>query len=276
MVDAKNGLGDYLKARRQLVTPETVGLPRGTRRRVPGLRREELALLAGISPDYYLRLEQGRDNNPSPQVLDALAGILQLDSDARKYLYQLVRDAPSLGPREQVEIVPAGTAQMIDQLPLPTFVQGRLMDILAANPLARALSPQYRPGVNPLRTIFFDSQDRALHLDWERATEDSVAGLRAIAGADLQDPALERLVEELSAKSERFRELWARQDVLDKSGGTSRLMHPRVGLLELRHERFAVSGTDGQIMVIFHADPGSRSQAALEELRRTIPGERAG
>ncbi len=272
-VDGRKRLGAYLKARRQLVTPEEVDLPRGSRRRVPGLRREELALLAGISPDYYLRLEQGRDHNPSPQVLDALASVLRLDADATGYLHQLARaTAARPARRETEERVPPGVAELIEQLTVPTFVQGRFMDVLAANPLARALSPQYRPGVNLLRAVFLDPRDRQLHQDWDRATAESVAGLRAAAGVDLDDPRLDELVDELCRRSDRFRRLWARQDVRPKVGGFSHMLHPVVGPLKLRHEKFTVNGADGQLMVMYHAEPGSPSHAALRRLEE--PGAR--
>jgi transcriptional regulator with XRE-family HTH domain len=265
-VDVNSLLGAYLKARRQLITPEDVGIPRGPRRRVPGLRREELALLAGISPEYYLRLEQGRDHHPSPQVLDAIASVLHLDADGVTYLHQLAQQDPKPPPRDGAEQAPAGVVQLIDQFPVPAFVQGRYMDVLAANPSARALSPQYQPGINLLRAVFLDPRDRELHLDWGRATEESVSGLRAIIGPELDDPRLNDLVGELSGRSERFRQLWAKQDVRGKMSGTSRMQHPVAGLLELRSEKFVVTGADRQLMVVYHADPGTRSYEALQEL----------
>lgn len=223
--------------------------------------------MAGISPDYYLRLEQGRDQNPSPQVLDAIAAVLGLDTDASAYLRQLARAAPPVPARLTApESIAPGIALLIDELPVPTFIQGRFMDVLASNTAARALSPQYRPGVNLLRAVFLDPRDRELHQDWDRATEEAVAGVRAAVGTDLNDPDLNALIGELSLKSDRFRALWARQDVRRKVGGTSRMMHPVVGPLELRHEKFAVNGSVGQLMVMYHAEPGSESQAALRRL----------
>ena len=269
-MDRANSFGDYLKARRRLITPEQAGILRGSRRRVSGLRREEVALLAGISPEYYLRLEQGRDHNPSDGVLDALAAVLQLDDQGSAYLHRLARTPPGGRAPTEVEDVPAGVAQVIDELPVPTFVQGRWMDVLAANPLARALSPQYRPGVNVLRAVFLEPADRILHQDWERATAEAVSGLRASAGVDLDDPRLVDLVGELSAASQRFRHLWERQDVRQKVGGTSRFLHPVVGELELRHEKFLVTGRQGQVLVMYHAAPGSPSHDAL--LRMTAVG----
>jgi transcriptional regulator with XRE-family HTH domain len=233
---------------------------------VPGLRREELALLAGISPDYYLRLEQGRDHRPSQQVLDAIASVLQLDADAAAYLCQLAQHNPTQSSRSAVERVPTGVVHLINQLEVPAFIQGRFMDVLAANPLARALSPQFRPGINLLRAVFLDPRDRELHQDWDRATEESVSGLRAIVGADLDDPLLNELVGELSLSSERFRQLWAKQDVRNKESGTSRMHHPIVGPLELRTEKFVVTGADRQLLVVYHADPGTQTHEALREL----------
>src|SRR5947209_12485370 len=143
-----NALGDYLRARRDRVRPEEVGLIAGDRRRVPGLRREELALLAGISTDYYLRLEQGRDQHPSAQVLDALAEALQLDTEATAHLHRLARPTSRRRARPRVERVPAGIAQLLGQLPLPALVTSKHMDVLAANSLAGALSPNFAVGHN--------------------------------------------------------------------------------------------------------------------------------
>lgn len=273
-MDGANFLGDYLKARRRLVSPEQAGIPRGSRRRVAGLRREELALLAGISPEYYLRLEQGRDRNPSDSVLEALAVVLHLDSDSSAYLRTLARAAPgrqldsdrNQSHPDETERVPAGVVQVLDELPLPAFVQGRWMDVLASNALAKGLSPQYRPGVNLLRAVFLDPDDRVLHQDWDRATEEAVSGLRASVGSDLTHPRLITLVDELSHSSERFRVLWDRHDVRNKVGGTSLFLHPSLGALQLQHEKFIVTGAEHQLLVMYHAEPGSVSQEALGRL----------
>ena len=161
MVAAKaNALGDFLRARREQVQPEDVGLVGGTRRRVAGLRREELALLAGISSDYYLRLEQGRDTNPSAQVLDALARVLQLDVKATEYLHQLA-NPPGQRDHAGVDAVD-GVDELIDQFPMPTIVASRCLDVLAANPLARALSPGFAPGQNFLRWRLLEPAAREL------------------------------------------------------------------------------------------------------------------
>ncbi|MER8161395.1 helix-turn-helix transcriptional regulator [Streptomyces sp. NPDC094472] len=263
MAESTNRLGEYLRARRELVGPEDVGLPAVGRRRVPGLRREELALLAGISSDYYLRLEQGRDRHPSEQVLDALARVLRLDDDATAHLHRLARPAPRHRPRRP-ERVPAGIQQLVlSWTRNPAFVQGRYMDILFANPLAIALSPLCRPGVNVVRALFLDPEIREAHGS-ETATAGVVAGLRALVGPDVDDPPLAELVGELSVRSERFRRLWARHDVKPKAGaGTSTFQHPQIGPIELSYEKLAVTGTEGQLLVVYHAAPGSPAEQAL-------------
>ncbi len=258
-----NALGDYLRARRDQVRPEDVGLVAGDRRRVPGLRREELALLAGISTDYYLRLEQGRDQHPSAQVLDALAEALQLDTEATAHLHRLARPAPRRRARPRAERVPTGIAQLLGQLPLPAFVTNKYMDLLAVNALAGALASNFTPGRNLLRQLFLDPGARELYLDWDRTTASVVGGLRARAGADPTDPRMIELVGELSLGSERFRTLWARAEVGYRSDGTSHLRHPQVGELYLRKEKLDIARTDGMQLVIFHAEPGSETAQAL-------------
>ena len=262
-MDKANALGDYLRARRDLVRPEDIGLIPGGRRKVPGLRREELAMLAGISPDYYLRLEQGRDQHPSDQVLDALASALQLDPAAAAHLHDLARPRNRRRVRPRAERVPAGIAQLLGQLPVPAFVTGRYLDVLAANPLARALSPNFAPGRNVLRQLFLDPGDRELHQDWDRGTASVVGGLRERAGADPEDPQLAALVGELSIRSERFRALWARADVRHRRDGRSHMRHPQVGELFMRREKLDIAGTDGLQMVIYHAEPGTESAQSL-------------
>jgi transcriptional regulator with XRE-family HTH domain len=170
-VTRPNALGEYLRARRELVDPADAGLRVMGVRRTPGLRREEVATLAGISADYYyLRLEQGRDRNPSPQVLEALARVFGLDATATQYLLSLSAARPTARKRPRREIVPAGIRQLLGALELPAFVESRLFDVLAANRLATALSPSIRPGANRLRSVFLDPAERDLIPDWERAT----------------------------------------------------------------------------------------------------------
>ncbi|MFK0159417.1 helix-turn-helix domain-containing protein [Streptomyces sp. NPDC090499] len=264
-MDGLNPLGEFLRARRALIRPEDVGLPGGGLRRVPGLRREEVATLAGISSDYYLRLEQGRDRNPSVQVLEAVARVLQLDADATTHLVGLAQERPSPGAGSgRSRQVPTSLLQLIDGWPRnPAYVQNRYYDCLAANALATALTPSFRPGVNLLRAIFLDPAERELHRDWEELTSEAVAALRSTAGADVDGPRLRDLVGELSLGSERFRTLWARHEVRPRRGRLSHLTHPEVGDLDLRSHKLSVDGTDGLNMVVFHAEPGSRSAELL-------------
>ncbi|MEV0070356.1 helix-turn-helix transcriptional regulator [Amycolatopsis sp. NPDC050768] len=265
-----NLLGDYLRARRQLVSPEDVGLPAGGRRRVRGLRREELALLAGISSDYYMRLEQGRDQNPSAQVLDALARVLGLDDDATNHLHSLTAPAPAtaVGP---APVAPPSIAELIGTWPAtPAYVQDRLTNVLAANAIATALSPRYAPGHNLLREVFLDPAEQDFRVDWDEMTADGVGGLRASLGRDVGDPAATELVTELSAKSERFRELWSRHDIKPRTDHLARFRHPAAGPLDLHSDKLTLPGPDALSLVVFHAVPGSRHAETLASLANLV------
>jgi transcriptional regulator with XRE-family HTH domain len=279
-----NRIGEYLRARRELVRPEELGLPDLGRRRVPGLRREEVAMLAGVSADYYVRLEQGRDQHPSEQVIDALGRALRLDDDAVAHLRGLAAPpARRRRPARRPERVPPGIVELLGALhETPAYVYGRYMDVLAANPLATALVPYYRPGINLVRTAFLDPRVGDAHGDWERVTESSVAALRALTGPDVDDPRLEELVGELSVRSERFRILWARHDVKPKRSGRARIENPRVGPLDLGYEKLPIPEVDRMTLVLYHAEPGSRSAQALTLLAsdaaapvESAPGEAA-
>jgi transcriptional regulator with XRE-family HTH domain len=274
-VTRSNALGEYLRARRELVDPADAGLRVTGVRRTPGLRREEVATLAGISADYYLRLEQGRDRNPSPQVLEALARVFGLDATATQYLLSLSAARPAAPRRPRREVVPAGTRQLLDVLELPAFVESRLFDVLAANRLATALSPGIRPGENRLRSVFLDPVEQDLLPDWERATGGMVASFRASLGTDVDDPRIAQLVGELSLASERFRQLWARHDVKPLAGAPVRMRHPQVGMLELRREKLSIGDSGGQLLVIYHAEPGSESARSLALLRSLAATEQA-
>jgi transcriptional regulator with XRE-family HTH domain len=266
MDDAENRIGRFLRARRELVRPEDVGIPDHGRRRVPGLRREELAMLAGVSADYYVRLEQGRDQHPSEQVLDALARALRLDDDATAHLHELARPAVRRRrrPAQKLERVRPSLLRLMDAWgESPAIVLGRRMDVLAANAMSLALNPAQRVGTNTVRSMFLDPEFQALHPEFERAAAGTVASLRASVGADLDDPLLHELVGELSLKSELFRKLWARHDVHAKTHGTKVMVHPIVGELELDYESFGVNGADGQMLIVYHAGPGSPSARAL-------------
>ncbi|HTU77071.1 MAG TPA: helix-turn-helix transcriptional regulator [Trebonia sp.] len=259
----RNALGEFLRARREQVRPQDVGLHSAGHRRTPGLRREEVAMLAGISTDYYLRLEQGRDRTPSLQVVESISRVLQLDPDEAAYLHTLARPRPRRASRPRAEKVPLGTLRLLGSLPMPAFVQDRYLNVLAANSMARALSPSMRPGVNRLLAAFLDPGEKDLHGDWEQSTAAAVGQLRAAMGTEADDPRMASLVGELSLKSDRFRRLWARQDVVRQAGGPARIRHPEVGDLELHREKLIVAGTEGQVLVIYHADPGSASARGL-------------
>jgi transcriptional regulator with XRE-family HTH domain len=256
--ETKNALGAFLRARRELVTPQQAGIADFGVRRVPGLRREEVAMLAGISADYYLRLERGRDRNPSQQVLESIARVLRLDDEHLAHLRSLVSEAPR--PRDRrspVEIPPSGALKLLDSLAQPAFIEGRYFDILASNSLARALSPGLAVGGNQLRDLFLDPAEQALHPDWQDVTECLIANLRQSVGNDLDDPRLIELTTELSRASARFRELWARHEVRGQRGTPLRINHPQVGELTLNRERLRIDGAEDLKLVVYHPDAGS-------------------
>jgi len=273
---ATNVIGEYLRARRELVRPEEVGLPNLGRRRTPGLRREEVAMLAGVSADYYIRLEQGRDQHPSVQVLDALARVLQLDEDATAHLRGLAQPPAQRRRRgSRPERPPAATVELMMSWPAtPAYIFGRYLDVLAANPMATALAPWFTPGENLVRGAFLDPRRRELRPDWERSLGGTVAALRANVGPDIDDPRLTELVGELSLRSEEFRQLWARHDARPKGSGTTIIHHPQVGRLELSYTKFPIPDTDRQTLSIYHAAPGSASERALAVLATTTVRER--
>ncbi|MGW5354033.1 helix-turn-helix transcriptional regulator [Streptomyces sp. NPDC004031] len=268
-------LGDYLRARRERLRPADVGLPEGGRRRVPGLRREEVALLAGISVEYYLRLEQGRDQHPSQPVLAGLARALRLGPDAERHLYALADVAHSTagGAPDRPESVSPAVVTLIDNwTTTPALVHGRAMTTLAANAMAVALNPLFAPGVNTLRAAFLDPSMRDFYRDWDAMTAKTVAYLRSLAGA-ADDPRIAEVIGELSLRSERFRDLWARQDVHRRTSGLTLIRHPRVGPLDLHYEKLALPSAPGQMLVTYHAEPGTPSYDRLRRLARLTSQE---
>lgn len=262
--DQTSRLGAYLRARRGLVTPEMAGIPAGPNRRVAGLRREEVAMLAGISADYYLRLERGRDRNPSTQVLTALARVLLLDDVEHQYLLDLASTAPRAQSRRRpAEQVPARLHDLLAGIELPAFIEGRAFDVLASNPAALALSPRLRPGENRLRSLFLDPEEREFHAGWEAATAGFVGAFRKSVSENDHDPRVVELVGELSLASARFRALWARHDVRPLVGGSVRVNHPVVGRLDLHRDKLPV---DDVILVVYYPKPGSESAEKLRVL----------
>jgi transcriptional regulator with XRE-family HTH domain len=233
-------------------------------------------MLAGVSADYYIRLEQGRDQHPSAQVLDALARALQLDDYATAHLHRLAAP-PSRRRRRspRPEKAPTSILRLIASWSqTPAHVHGRYMDVLAANPLAIAVAPYHAPGHNLVRAAFLDPRVRDMYGDWEYVTESTVAGLRALVGPEVDDPRLNELVGELSVRSERFRQLWARHDARPKRSGTILLDHPQVGPLELSYEKLPIPDTNCQTLVIYHAEPGTPSAQALTLLATTAADAR--
>ncbi|CAL9617088.1 hypothetical protein SUDANB121_05779 [Nocardiopsis dassonvillei] len=264
MSKTTNALGAFLRARRALVSPGQVGIPDVGVRRVPGLRREEVAMLAGISADYYLRLERGRDRNPSVQVLESIARVLHLDDDHFAHLLSLVAEVPRRsGRRPRKETVPTGVLKLLDSLVQPAFIEGRYFDILASNALARALDPRLAVGGNQLRDMFLDPGQQELYPEWKSVTECFIANLRQSVGTDTDDPRFADLVGELSLASPLFRRLWARHEVRGQRGTPIRLDHPQIGELTLNRERLSVGGAENLKLVVYHPDAGSDSAEKL-------------
>jgi transcriptional regulator with XRE-family HTH domain len=268
-VGKANHLGDYLRARRARVTPAEVGLVSGPRRRLAGLRRDELAMLAGISSEYLQRLEQGRDRHPSAEVLDAIARALRMDAKATAHLHQLARSA-SRPRRVAHEQVSAAIAELIDQFPMPAVVVSRYQDVLAANPLARALCPGFEVGQNLSRWRFLDPAAKQVYPDWDEATALAVRGLRQGSADDPDDPRLRALISELSSASKRFKQLWEQADV-GYPKGISHMRHPDVGDLYLTRTQLDLTQSPGQYIITLHAPPNSTSAHALEKLRASLP-----
>ena len=272
------GLGEFLRARRARVRPADVGLPAGTGlRRTPGLRREELAALAGVSIDYYIRLEQGRETNPSPAVLDALAGALLLDDEERAHLHQLTRHLPGGAsgqpavhrPGTGAEAVRPAIRQLLQTLrPCPAYVLNKISDVLAANPeglaLFHGLADWPPPRRNTARYTFLHPAARDLFANWQHSAATTAANLRAVAAASPQAPGLEELVDELTKHSPEFARLWRRYDIRLRRGEPKTFRHPQVGSLTLSYEILHLG--DGQRMSVYQAAPASTDQDALELL----------
>jgi transcriptional regulator with XRE-family HTH domain len=274
-VEQNAELREFLRTRRARLSVDDVEIGgTGRTRRVPGLRREEVAQLAGVSVDYYSRLEQGRHLNVSDEVLDAVARALRLDATERSYLFQIARTNPRVRRRAPapVQRVRPGVRRILETLDdvIPAFVFGRRMDVLASNRLARALMtdfdalpPRER---NLLRYTFLDESSRELFIDWDEVARDNVATLRLDAGRHPDDPQLVELVGELSVKSPEFRRWWADHNVRERTHGIKRYHHPLVGDLTVNYESVAVLGDPDQTLCIYTAEAGSSSETALRLL----------
>ncbi|GAA3359287.1 helix-turn-helix transcriptional regulator [Saccharopolyspora gregorii] len=262
-MDGDNPLGEFLRARRAQVRPEDWNLPAVGRRRVAGLRREELASLAGVSSDYYVRLEQGRERNPSPQVIDALATVLHLDEEATTHLHRLTRPG-TVRRTARSERVSPNLLRLLESWPgTPAVVLDRYYTVLADNELGAALYGGHPHSGDLVRMLFLDPDAHRFFLDWERVAENTVAGLHAAAGLDREDPRLVELVGELSLHSPEFVRLWARHDVRRKAHESKRFFHRQVGEMTLSYETFSVHSAPGQQLMVYRAEPGSPSAEAL-------------
>ena len=269
---------EFLTTRRAKVTPDRAGMPTYGRRkrRVPGLRREEVALLAGISVEWYTRLERGNARGVSEDVLDAISGALQLDEAERAHLTDLVRSAnaerPQRGTRSPQRVRPS-IARIVDAMDaMPACVTNGRLDVLHANHLAEALfSDVFRDPVRPpnlARFLFLDPRSRMLYRDWEKAAHDTAAMLRTEAGRNPYDRSLSDLVGLLSTRSEEFRVRWAAHDVRLHRTGTKRLRHPLVGDLTLVFEMLELPADPGLSVLTYSAEPGSPSEEAMRQLAR--------
>lgn len=266
-VERDNQLGDYLRARRDVTTPRDIGLPDDPGRRVPGLRRDEVALLAGVSTDYYVRLEQGRERHPSEQVLQAIARALRLDEAAARHLFWL--GLPTPVRRTATTSVSDQLLRLMDNLrDVPAFVVGPAQDILAANPMADALYSGFARFDNLLRMIFLDPFAREFYADWDTAAAVAITNLRATSAQFGDDEHIERVVGELSVHSPAFAARWARYEVRPRTHEDKHFRHPQVGELHLHFEALAVTSAPGQRLSVYSAQPGSASADGPVLLRR--------
>ncbi|WP_336215128.1 helix-turn-helix transcriptional regulator [Nonomuraea sp. LPB2021202275-12-8] len=269
----RDELAGFLRSRRARVTPQDVGLPEAGRRRTPGLRRQEVAQLAGMSIDYYIRLEQSRGPHPSRQVLNALARALMLDQDERAHLFRLAGQA--LDPPRMRADVPEGVLHLIGYLEeVPAYVLDAKYDVLAWNPLASVvmgdLDSRPRDDLNVIRWVF-RSPDIAAHLDEEepgRFARASVADLRVAAGRYPDDTGIQALVTEMLALSPEFARLWAEHEVRPRREQRKRINHPAVGPIDAICQVMPVPDRDDLRLVLYTTEPGSPSHQALRELRQ--------
>lgn len=262
----KEELSEFLRSRRERLRPGDVGLADGGQRRVPGLRREEVARLAGVSTDYYVRLEQGRNITASEDVLDALSRALRLDEAERAHLRNLAKPRTVRRRAARPQRVRAEVQRLIDGLATPAFVLGRRLDVLATNRLARALLADFdeMPAAerNHARWVFLDPRARDLYAEWDVVARDNVSVLRLEAGERPGDERLSALVGELSVESPEFARWWADHDVLVRGYGPKRFRHPIVGELEVHYEAMRLTDQD-QTLFLYSVARGSASEQAL-------------
>ncbi|WP_432505009.1 helix-turn-helix domain-containing protein [Kineococcus arenarius] len=260
-------LAGFLRARRSQVRPDEVGVTSTGRRRVAGLRREEVASLAGISVDYYVRLEQGRERHPSAAVLHALAGALRLDDDGRLHLFRAAGLAPRSPATGTDEPVDPRLQQLLQSWPdHPALIFDRAHDVLAANRLAEALLEGLTETRNLLELVFLVPATRELYADWDAIAADSVAGFRLAHQADPEHRRTTEVMHALLQRSADFRRLWQRHEARGKRLQSKTLLHPAVGELTLQVHTFDVRAVPGQQLVVYHAAPGSTDSDALQLL----------
>jgi len=277
-MDTRGDISDFLTTRRAKLTPEQVGLPDfGGRRRVPGLPREEVALVAGMSSEYYKRLERGNAAGVSESVIDGVSRALQLDEAEHAHLKDLIR-AANAGDRPQQRQRPVrksqlspGMRQTIDAMStVPVFVQNGRLDAIATNSLGRALFSEMlddvRPPGNAARFIFLEARAQSFYRDWEAQTRQIVAVLRAEVGRSPYDRQLNDLVGELSTRSDLFRKLWGAHDVREHRTGLKNVHHPVVGDLDLTFQAMDFASDRGLQMIVFSAEPGSATHERLQLL----------
>jgi transcriptional regulator with XRE-family HTH domain len=278
-----NELGDFLRTRRAKLRPGDVGLPPGHgSRRTPGLRREEIAALAGLSIDYYIRLEQGKEANPSGPILDGLARALRLNEEENTHLYALANHAAGRTARGSLpasRVVRPGVRQLLEAVrPCPAYVLTRTSDLLAANPEALVLFPglaDWPPERrNTIRYTFFHPTARELFADWDRSAETIAAHLRSLAADTPDDPDVSALIAELLDGSPEFTRLWQRHDVRQRRGQAKPFRHPQAGEFTLTNEVLYLA--DGQRMSVYQAEPGSRDHDALTLLSMIASGVKPG
>jgi transcriptional regulator with XRE-family HTH domain len=268
----RSDLGDFLRSRRTMTSPDAAGLQVAPGRRVAGLRREEVAQLAGVSVDYYTRLEQGRHSSPSRAVLDALARALDLDAAARAHLHDLARPVTRRTERPAVQRVRPAVHQLLDSFGHhhPAFVVGRRTDVLASNALARTLLTDW-PALparqrNYVRWLLLDPAARASFLDWDVVAAEAVGTLRLDSGRHPDDPLVNSLVGELTIGCPDFARWWSDHRVHERTHGTKRLRHPVVGDVTIHFEALALAGEDDQTLFVYSAEPGSTSEDNLRLL----------
>jgi transcriptional regulator with XRE-family HTH domain len=275
-MDNRDVVSAFLRSRRGRISPEQAGLPAHGRRRVSGLRRGEVATLAGVSVEYYTRLERGNLKGVSDGVLDALARALRLDVTERRYLYDLARAAaPVPGARARQRavrpVVRASVARIVESMPgLPAYVMNNRLETLAANPLGRALYSQMYDdptcGANVARFAFLNAAARRFYTDWERMAGFAVGALRIEAGRNPHDRELSNLIGELSIRSDAFRVMWGSHDVHVFRQSTKRLHHPVVGDLELDQETMTLPDENGLSIVVYSASPETPAEDGLKLL----------